>query len=38
MAFQKKRRAGLITGAEEGEYICPRNKIVQNVFDTITLL
>ena len=35
---KKKSRAGLLTGAEEGEYICPRNKIVQNVFDTRTLL
>ena len=35
---EKKSRAGLITGAEEGEYICSRNKIVQNVFDTRTLL
>ena len=38
MAFQKKSRAGLITEAEEGENIYPPNKIVQNVFDTRTLL
>ena len=40
MVFQKKSsRAGLITEAEEaGENIYPPNKIVQNVFDTKTLL
>ena len=36
MAFQKKSRAGLFT--EEGENIYSPNKIVQNVFDTKTLL
>ena len=38
MAFREKSRAGLVTEAEEGENICPPNKIVQNVFDTKTLL
>ena len=38
MAFQKKSRAGQTTEAEEGENIYPPNKIVQNVFDTKTLL
>ena len=34
--FLEKSRAGLII--EEGENIYPSNKIVQNIFDTKTLL
>ena len=39
-SFSEKSRlpVGLITEAEEGENIYPPNKIVQNVFDTNTLL
>ena len=36
--FSEKSRAGLITEAEEGENIYRPKKIVQNVFDTKTLL
>ena len=36
--FSEKSRAGLTTEAEEGKNIHPSNKIVQNVFDTKTLL
>ena len=38
MASQEESRAGLITEAEEGENIYPPNKIVQNIFDTKTML